>query len=375
QRGIRILFDVVMNHAGYATLADMQEYQFGALYLSGAERQKILGDRWTNWRPAAGQSWHSFNDYINFSDSAAWEKWWGKKWIRTDIGDYDSPGFDDLTLSLAFLPDIKTESTTPSGLPVFYANKSDTKAKFIEGYTPRDYLTHWLSQWVHDYGIDGFRVDTAKNVELPAWQQLKTQASAALHEWKQANPDKALDNSPFWMTGEAWGHGVMKSDYYRYGFDAMINFDYQEQAAKAVDCLAEMGPVWQQMADKMQDFNVLSYLSSHDTRLFREGGDKAAELLLLSPGAVQIFYGDESARPFGPTGSDPLQGTRSDMNWQDVSGKSAAAVAHWQRISQFRARHPAIGAGQQTTLTLKHGYGFVRQYGDDTVMVVWAGRR
>ncbi|MDI5829703.1 hypothetical protein MJN51_38140, partial [Salmonella enterica subsp. enterica serovar Kentucky] len=42
----------------------------------------------------------------------------------------------------------------------------------------------------------------------------------------------------------------------------------------------------------------------------------------------QIFYGDESARPFGPTGSDPLQGTRSDMNWQDVSGKSAAAVAH-----------------------------------------------
>lgn len=375
QRGIRILFDVVMNHAGYATLADMQEYQFGALYLSGAERQKILGDRWTNWRPAAGQSWHSFNDYINFSDSAAWEKWWGKKWIRTDIGDYDSPGFDDLTLSLAFLPDIKTESTTPSGLPAFYANKPDTKAKFIEGYTPRDYLTHWLSQWVHDYGIDGFRVDTAKNVELPAWQQLKTQASAALHEWKQANPDKALDDSPFWMTGEAWGHGVMKSDYYRYGFDAMINFDYQEQAAKAVDCLAEMGPVWQQMADKMQDFNVLSYLSSHDTRLFREGGDKAAELLLLSPGAVQIFYGDESARPFGPTGSDPLQGTRSDMNWQDVSGKSAAAVTHWQRISQFRARHPAIGAGQQTTLTLKHGYGFVRQYGDDTVMVVWAGRR
>ncbi len=56
QRGIRILFDVVMNHAGYATLADMQEYQFGALYLSGAERQKILGDRWTNWRPTTSTS-------------------------------------------------------------------------------------------------------------------------------------------------------------------------------------------------------------------------------------------------------------------------------------------------------------------------------
>jgi alpha-amylase len=31
-----------------------------------------------------------------------------------------------------------------------------------------------LSQWVRDYGIDGFRVDTAKHVEQAAWQQLKT---------------------------------------------------------------------------------------------------------------------------------------------------------------------------------------------------------
>ncbi|QML58245.1 alpha-amylase [Escherichia coli] len=375
QRGIRIIFDVVMNHTGYATLADMQEYQFGALYLSGDEVKKTLGERWSDWKPTAGQTWHSFNDYINFSDKTGWDKWWGKNWIRTDIGDYDNPGFDDLTMSLAFLPDIKTESTTASGLPVFYKNKPDTHAKAIDGYTPRDYLTHWLSQWVRDYGIDGFRVDTAKHVELPAWQQLKTQASAALREWKKANPEKALDDKPFWMTGEAWGHGVMQSDYYRHGFDAMINFDYQEQAAKAVDCLAQMDTTWQQMAEKLQDFNVLSYLSSHDTRLFREGGDKAAELLLLAPGAVQIFYGDESLRPFGPTGSDPLQGTRSDMNWQDISGKSAASVAHWQRISQFRARHPAIGAGKQTALSLKQGYGFVREHGDDKVMVVWAGQQ
>ena len=375
QRGIRILFDVVMNHTGYATLADMQEYQFGALYLSGDEVKKSLGERWSDWKPAAGQTWHSFNDYINFSDKTGWDKWWGKNWIRTDIGDYDNPGFDDLTMSLAFLPDIKTESTTASGLPVFYKNKMDTHAKAIDGYTPRDYLTHWLSQWVRDYGIDGFRVDTAKHVELPAWQQLKTEASAALREWKKANPDKVLDDKPFWMTGEAWGHGVMQSDYYRHGFDAMINFDYQEQAAKAVDCLAQMDTTWQQMAEKLQGFNVLSYLSSHDTRLFREGGDKAAELLLLAPGAVQIFYGDESSRPFGPTGSDPLQGTRSDMNWQDVSGKSAASVAHWQKISQFRARHPAIGAGKQTTLLLKQGYGFVREHGDDKVLVVWAGQQ
>ncbi len=373
KRGIRILFDVVMNHTGYATLADMQEYQFGALYVEGAERKKVLGDRWTDWRPGPGQSWHSFNDFINFSDKAAWENWWGKKWIRTDIGDYDNPGFDDLTMSLAFLPDLKTESTTPSGLPNFYRHKPDTAAREIPGYTPRDYLTHWLSQWVRDYGIDGFRVDTAKHVELAAWQQLKTQATDALAEWKKAHPQKKLDDAPFWMTGESWGHGVMRSDYYNHGFDAMINFDYQEQAAGAVKCLANMDLVWQQMAEKLQGFNALSYLSSHDTRLFREGGQEAAELLMLAPGAVQIFYGDETSRPFGPTGSDPLQGTRSDMNWQDINGKAAQTLQHWQTLGQFRARHPALGAGKQTTLSLPQGYGFVREHNGDKVMVVWAG--
>lgn len=375
KRGMRILFDVVMNHTGYATLADMQEYQFGGLYLKGTELKATLGKRWADWKPGPGQSWHSFNDYINFSDKAAWDKWWGKAWIRTDIGDYDNPGFDDLTMSLAFLPDLKTEATAPAGLPTFYAHKPDTHAQALPGYTVRDYLTHWLSQWVRDYGIDGFRVDTAKHVEKAAWQQLKDQASTALVEWKKANPEKKLDDAPFWMTGESWGHGVMKSDYYASGFDAMINFDYQEQAAKATDCLANIGPTWQQMAEKLQQFNVLSYLSSHDTRLFREGGQKAAELLMLAPGAVQIFYGDETERPFGPTGSDPLQGTRSDMNWQDINGKSAATLAHWQKLSQFRARHLAVGAGKQTTLSAKQGYAFSRESGDDKVMVVWAGNR
>ena len=96
---------------------------------------------------------------------------------------------------------------------------------------------------------------------------------------------------------------------------------------------------------------------------------------MLAPGSVQIYYGDESERPFGPTGSDPLQGTRSDMNWQDVTGKQALTVAHWQTLGQFRARHPAIGEGKQTTLSLKEGYGFVREHKGDKVMVVWAGNQ
>lgn len=383
KRGIRLLFDVVVNHVGYATLADMQQYQFGSLYLQGEQREKILGKNWSDWRPAAGQNWHSFNDYINFSDAAGWSQWWGKNWIRTDIGDYDSPGYDDLTLSLAFLPDIKTESAIPSGLPLFYRHKPDTGAREIPGATPRDYLTHWLSQWVADYGIDGFRVDTAKHVDKVTLAQLKQQASAALAQWKAANPDKALDDAPFWMTGEAWGHGVMQSDYYQHGFDAMINFDFQDRAAQALNCFSAIDSTWQTMADKLQHFTVLSYLSSHDTRLFFTADAKeslamqqrAAELLLLTPGAVQIYYGDESGRRFGPTGSDPLQGTRSDMNWDEIAGSKAPLLRHWQKIAAFRARHPAIGSGAQTTLPDTALYAFGRQTDHDRVMVIWAGNK
>lgn len=121
----------------------------------------------------------------------------GKNWIRTDIGDYDSPGYDDLTMSLAFLPDIKTEAPGASGLPLFYRQKPDTAARDMPGATTRDYLTVWLSQWVRDYGIDGFRVDTAKHVEKPTLALLKQRATAALAAWKAEHPQQALDDAPF----------------------------------------------------------------------------------------------------------------------------------------------------------------------------------
>lgn len=52
KRGIRILFDVVMNHTGYATLADMQEFKFGSLYLQGDELKKRSGNTGPTGNPA-----------------------------------------------------------------------------------------------------------------------------------------------------------------------------------------------------------------------------------------------------------------------------------------------------------------------------------
>ncbi len=384
QKGIRILFDVVMNHSGYATFADMQNFGFGDYMKLQKPLEEYLGEVHTDWTPGPGENWHTFNSYIDFT-SPKFMDWWGKGWIRTDIAQYDQPGYTDQTMSLAYLPDFMTESTEAVGLPVFYKNKPDTKAVEIEGYTPRQYLVKWLSDWVAEYGIDGFRVDTAKHVELDAWAELKEASTQALADWKAANPDKKVDDKPFWMTGEVWGHSVEKTDYHTQGgFDSVINFSFQDDAKAGVDCFAYMEPVYAKYATAINsdpEFNVLSYLSSHDTALFY--GTRANTLaeqkaagtsLMLAPGAVQIYYGDESARPFGPTGSDPLQGTRSDMNWDDLEKPEyQQLLGHWQTLGQFRQRHPAIGAGQHKQVS-EAPYAFSRTLGDDRVLVVYAGK-
>lgn len=382
QRGIRVLFDIVMNHTGYATLADMQEFKFGKLRLKPDEIDLILGEKWIDWTPKKGQNWHSFNDFINFSDQEGWSKWWGKAWVRSDISDYDSPKFDDLKMSLSALPDIKTESDQAVTLPVFFANKPDTKAVSKDDTKVREYLISWLSDWVKKYGVDGFRVDTAKHVEQSTWLELKQASQAAFDEWKSTHPDHFNDD--FWMTGEAWGHGVYQSNYFKNGFDSMINFSFQDQAKEALYCFSKIVPTYQTMSEKLVDFNVLSYISSHDTHLFFNSDSEydfekqkmAGSLLLLAPGAVQIYYGDESGRKFGATGSDPLQGTRSDMNWSDIAKNSEnqSLINHWTKLAKFRQNHIAVGKGKQAILETKKYLAFSREYGNDKIMVVWAGK-
>ncbi|MFL9814956.1 alpha-amylase [Stutzerimonas sp. VN223-3] len=381
-RGIRVLFDVVLNHAGYSTLADMQRYDFGALRDGMA---RYLPEQWTQWRPESFENLHAYHNLIDY-EHPAWANWWGKDWVRAGIADYPAPPsvlVDPLKGSLAFLPDFRTESDAPVGLPPFLQNKQPTRAVDRDGYRVRDYLAEWLTYWVREFGVDGFRADTVMHVEPATWAHLRKQADKARRDWGHANPSDPFADEPFWMVGEVFGHGPETSDYQANGFDALINFAFQQEiASQGSDCLRRADRSYQHYAALLADnpgHNFMSYASSHDTSLFsaQHNGDLdrqrgLASALLLSPGAVQIYYGDESARTFGPTGSDPFQGTRSDMNWDEHAKPDIAAlIDHWRRVGQFRARHPAIGAGSHRRLS-EHPYAFARQQGDDKIIVVQA---
>lgn len=354
-QGIRVLFDIVMNHPGYADITTLSEYL-----------PELL---WRDWENYTIKNYHKQIDYNNFE----FGKWWGGAWVRSGLPGYPEGGGDDLTKQLAYLPDFRTESAEPIKLPFFLKErKKDTAAVDLPNTTVRGYLINWLTNWVRDYGIDGFRCDTAKHVELPAWQELKSAGSAALADWKAKNPAKKIDDAEFWMVGEVFPHGVERDAYFDNGFDSLLNFDFQNQK---IEDTAALDQLYADYAGRLtvgrsngKAFDVLSYLSSHDTRLYsRDRLIAAGSALLLAPGGVQIFYGDESGRTAGPaTSGDPQQATRSDMNW---TSSDAAVLAHWQKLGLFRNRHTALARGSHRKLG-DTPYAFSRVYGDDRVVAV-----
>jgi alpha-amylase len=390
QRGIRVLLDVVMNHPGYATGDDLVAC-LSTVFTdhTGAAFEASYGGT----VPPAGKTWASWNELVSYG-STAWPSWWGVDWIRAGLGGgYQSGGNTDLTRSLNFLPDFKTEATAVVSPPPLFGlscKAGSTGVVAQPGFTVRDYLVKWHGDWVREYGVDGFRCDTVLNVETGSWKALKDEGTAALAGWKAANPAKALDGAPFWMTGEVYGHTVFKDTYYTAGgFDSLINFGFRASVQSLLEArpslaagASDLEALYSGMAGLLApdaSFDVLSYLSSHDTDLmFATLGYDAARqrqagtALLLAPGGVQVFYGDESGRRRGPSTSDALQGTRSDMNWGSLD---AGLLAHWRKLGTFRKRHPAVGAGAHARLASPDGtYAFARRLADaqanDRVVVI-----
>ncbi len=336
EHGIRILMDAVLNHTGPVTPVDTQ---------------------------------------------------WPRTWVRTspkcDFKNYR--GTISCTL-VENLPDIRTESDEAVVLPAFLTEKwkaegrleqelkelDDFFARTAYPRAARFYLIKWLTDWVAKYGIDGFRVDTAKHTEESVWTELKKEASLAFNAWKKQHPEAKLDEQDFFMTGEVYGYGIhsgrlydfgdQQVDFFDHGFQSLINFAFKYDAQKSPE------KIFSSYSDRLNSsewkgLSVLNYLSSHDdaepfdkerTKTF-ETGTK----LLLSPGAAQVYYGDETARPLNIAEAQGDAKLRSFMNWEDA--QSSELLTHWQKLGQFRRDHISVGAGVHEQLQ-KSPYIFKRSY-------------
>ncbi len=343
QRGIRIILDVVINHTGPVTAQD---------------------PLWSDWARTEPQC--TYKDYQSTIECTLVKN----------------------------LPDIKTDSNTPVELPAFLVEKWKKEGRYEKevaeldaffkrtGYprAPRFYLIKWLTDYVRQYGVDGYRCDTAKHVEETVWAELRKEADQAFADWKKANPAKVLDNNPFYMVGEVYFYkisggrfydfGDKKVDFFDNGFTSLINFDIKDDAQNSYENVFSKYSTL--LNGTLKGKSVLNYMTSHDdgspfdpTRMKpMETGTK----LLLCPGASQVYYGDETNRSLKIPGTQGDATLRSFMNWDELAAnterngfKPQDVLAHWQKLGRFRRAHPAVGAGVHTMLSFRP-YTFKRIY-------------
>lgn len=340
-RGIRVLLDVVLNHTGPVTPMD-----------------PVWPDEWVRTNPTC-----EFTTYENTTACT----------LVDNLPDIHTAVDEAVELPDALLAKWKEEGRL--------SNELDELQLFFEktGYprAPRFYIMKWLTDYVNELGIDGFRVDTVKHVNENAWAELYKEASAAFETWKKKHPNDVLDDNKFYMVGEVYNYGASggrefdfgdkKVDFFNYGFKSLINFELKNDADKEYDAIFKKYS--KLLHTKLKDKSIVNYLTSHDDDTpydsIRKKPIRAANVLLLTPGASQIYYGDESSRDLTIEGTKGDATLRSFMNWEDQDSlpETKRILEHWQKLGKFRRDHPAIGAGKHKRLA-KKPYTFSRTYID-----------
>jgi len=319
---------------------------------------------------------------------------WSDTWVRTgpkcSYQNYETAVKCTLVENL---PDVKTENNEEVRLPKALVQKWDKEgrlqsereeldiffAKTGIKRSPKNYIIKWLTDYVRELGIDGYRVDTVKHVEEGVWATLAAQGKLAFAEWKKNNPEKVLDANDFYMLGELYGYGIdgkrfydfgdQKVDYFANGFDNLINFQFKYDA-KQLGYEKLYSKYSTAMHTSLIGKSVMNYITSHDDG---EPFDKermktyeSATKLLLTPGISQVYYGDETARSLIIEGTEGDATLRSNMNWESLeTAETKALLKHWQKLGAFRKKHPAIGAGTHKMIS-ETPYLFSRKYTKDS---------
>ena len=316
---------------------------------------------------------------------------WPDSWVRTEPKcTYDSYDNAVRCTLVENLPDIRTESDEPVELPDALVQKWKEEGRYEQemaeldaffartGYprAPKYYIIKWLTDFIRDFGIDGFRADTVRHIEEEVWSQFKEECNAAFAEWKNEHPEKVLDDTSFYTVGEVYDYDIISSgnqfdfgdvkvNYYAHGFDSMINFEFKKSANQDYESLFSTYAA--AVNGEGSGIQVLNYLTSHDDGSpfdkERKRTMETATKLLLSPGTSQIYYGDESARNLIVEGTQGDATLRSFMNWEDIQNdpETKELLHHWQKLGSFRRDHPSVGAGSHKVIS-NTPYLFSRTY-------------
>lgn len=340
-RGIRIVLDAVINHTGPVT-----------------EKDPVWPDEWVRTEPQC--------TYDNYENTIS------------------------CTL-VANLPDVRTESNTNTELPPQLVEKWKAEGRYEQevkeldaffertGHprAPRFYIIKWLTDYITEFGVDGYRADTVKHTEEYVWEEFKAECDYAFLQYKKDNPEKVLDDNDFYLVGEVYNYGVSSGQEFDFGdrkvnyfnpssFHSLINFEFKWNS-KEMDYENLFKHYSEVLQGDLKGFGTLNYLSSHDDGspfdAVRKKPFETANKLLLSPGTSQVYYGDESSRSLVIPETVGDATLRSFMNWDSIAKRprTKEVLTHWQKLGKFRAKHPAVGAGVHQMIS-EQPYYFYRTY-------------
>ncbi|ALV36103.1 pullulanase-type alpha-1,6-glucosidase [Streptomyces sp. CdTB01] len=243
-------------------------------------------------------------------------------------------------------------------------------------------------RWVRDFGVDGFRIDTVKHVNMEFWTQWATalDAYAAAHGRKN-----------FFMFGEVYSADTsITSPYVTQGrLDATLDFPFQDaartyasQGGSAQKLASVFGDDYKYTTDKANAYEQVTFLGNHDMGrigyFLKQDNPKATdaellakdklanEVMFLSRGNPVVYYGDEQ----GFTGSGGDKDARQPMFASKIADyldddeigtdRTAASDAYdtkaplYKEISalgKLRKANPALTDGVQTERYAADGPG------------------
>lgn len=363
-QGIRVMLGANLNDPGYPTLLDAVQTGFADTGLTEHEAVKHIRD----W---------SFDDF--YANRLNWKEWYDRGWIRMPDEGWDEN--NPLEATLFGMPDFKDESDAPVKIPSFLHKKWEKEGKANDAWvnpsavqyrkdrkwSPMQYVIAWISSWVEEFGIDGFRCDIVENVHTNRWKELNQACNAALDRWRAKHPESPASkwNDNFYMTGDFDNASIdYKPEYADAGFSSMVNFFYPKHGD-----LDNIVYTWQAYADSVaahSDWHPFSYLNnSYHRDADMNNMIDCATTLLLTPGVAQVFYGDETGRKLSDArfNVDSDQAFRSDMDWTDINEPQ---LRHFQKLGKIRRSNPVIGTGRQRTIDT---HTCVRYDDTDTLLI------
>ncbi|MFJ8488030.1 pullulanase-type alpha-1,6-glucosidase [Streptomyces sp. NPDC094038] len=368
-KGMKVFFDVITNHT--ADVVDYEEKSYD--YLSKGAFPYLTKD---------GQPF----DDADYADGR-------KKFPAVS------------TASFPRTPTVTSRSKVPSWLndPTMYHNRGDSTfagesatygdfSGLDDLWTERPEVVSGMEKiyerWVKDYAIDGFRIDTVKNVNMEFWTQWATALDtyAARHGRKN-----------FFMFGETYSADTsVTSPYVTQGrLDATLDFPFQDaarsyasQGGSAQKLASVFGDDYKYTTDKANAYEQVTFLGNHDMGrigyFLEQDNPKATdaellakdrlanEVMFLSRGNPVVYYGDEQ----GFTGSGGDKDARQTMFASKVADyldddeigtdRTAASDSYDTRaplykqisaLGKLRKDNPALADGVQTERYAADGAG------------------